>query len=127
MMDEATFDKLAADELKHIDTALGAVAGIEVDSTGDVITIEFDDGARYVVNSHRAARQIWMAAELAAAHYSRNDEGKWIDTRGGGELWARIAEVLTNKLGRPVSLRWSEQAGEDPRRVHPRLAPRQAA
>jgi len=104
-MDEATFDKLAADELKRIDTALGKVDGIEVDSTGDVITVEFDDGARYVVNSHRAARQIWLAAELSAAHYSRDEHAKWIDTRGGGELWARIEEVLTNKLGRAVLLR----------------------
>ncbi len=104
LMDEATFDKLAADELKRIDSALGAVDGIEVDSTGDVITIEFDDGARYVINSHRAARQIWLAAELAAAHYSRDEAGKWIDTRGGGELWARLEEVLGNKLGHAVKL-----------------------
>ena len=104
-MDDAKFDKLAADELKRIDAALGAVEGIEVDSTGDVITIEFEDGARYIINSHRAARQIWLAAELAAAHYSRDDAGQWIDTRGGGELWARIEEVLGNKLGRKVALR----------------------
>ena len=104
-MDEATFDKIATSELKKIDAALAGVSGIEVDSTGDVITIEFDDGARYIVNSHRAARQIWLAAELAAAHYSRNDDGQWIDTRGGGELWARIEEVLGNKLGHKVALR----------------------
>jgi len=103
-MDEATFDKLASDELKKIDTALGGVDGIEVDSTGDVITIEFEDGCRYVVNSHRAARQIWLAAELSAAHYSRADDGRWIDTRGG-ELWSRLGEVLGNKLGRSVALR----------------------
>jgi CyaY protein len=104
-MDDAMFDKQAAEELKQIDRALGAVEGIEVDSTGDVITIEFEDGARYILNSHRAARQIWFAAELAAAHYSRNDAGAWIDTRGGGELWARIAQVLSNKLERDVKLR----------------------
>ena len=104
-MDEASFDKIAAAELKKIDAALGEVDGIEVDSTGDVITIEFEDGARYVVNSHRAARQIWLAAELSAAHYSPDNGGKWIDTRGGGELWARIAEVLGNKLGRAVTLK----------------------
>jgi len=104
-MDEAKFDKLAADELKRIDSALGSVDGIEVDSTGDVITIEFEDGARYVINSHRAARQIWLAAELAAAHYSRDEAGQWIDTRGGGELWSRIEEVVGNKVGRAVKLR----------------------
>jgi len=104
-MDETTFDKIATAELKQIDAALSSVSGIEVDSTGDVINIEFDDGARYILNSHRAARQIWLAAELAAAHYSRDDQGKWIDTRGGGELWARLEEVLGNKLAHAVKLR----------------------
>ncbi|GAC1344816.1 MAG: hypothetical protein NVS2B9_05080 [Myxococcales bacterium] len=105
-MDEATFDRLAADELKKLDQKLGELAEAEVDSTGDVITIEFADGARYVINSHRAARQIWLSAEMRASHYGWEPGGRrWLDDKTGEDLYARIEGVLSERLGRPVSLR----------------------
>ena len=105
-MDESQFDKLAGAELKALDEALEALDGLEVDSNGEVITVGFPDGgAPMVVNSHRAARQIWLSAEMKAAHYSW-DEGTstWLDARSGEELHARLSVVLTRKLGRAVSL-----------------------
>jgi CyaY protein len=105
-MDESTFDKLAADELKRLDAALGSIDELEVDSTGDVITAEFPDGATFVINSHRAARQIWVSAEMSASHYALDAaSGRWIDTKSGEELWARIEAGAARKLERKVKLR----------------------
>lgn len=108
-MDENRFDRLAADTLHALDVALMDVSGLDVDHEGDVISIEFEDGTTYVVNSHRAARQIWLAAELSAEHYSYDEaSGEWRDTKTGNEFHADLEELLTKKLGRTVSLR---QAG----------------
>lgn len=105
-MDEATFDKLAGDELKLLDQKLGELDEAEVDSTGDVITLEFADGAKYVINSHRAARQIWLSAEMRASHYSwQAGSRRWLDDKTGEDLYARIEGVLSARLGRPVRLR----------------------
>lgn len=103
-MDESRFDRLAADELKHLDAALSGLEGVEVDSNGEVITAEFEDGSTVVINSHRAARQIWLSAEMRAAHYDPQEGGRWTDSRTGEELHARLSAVLTRKLGRAVSL-----------------------
>lgn len=108
-MDEQTFDRLAADVLRNLDVALMDLDGADVDLGGDVLSIEFADGATYIVNSHRAARQIWLAAERSAAHYSFDEaSGEWRDSKTGTELHADLSALLTRKLGHPVELK---QAG----------------
>lgn len=105
-MDEQLFDRLAADVLRNLDSALMTVDGVDVDLGGDVLSIEFADGATYVVNSHRAARQIWLAADLSAAHYSLDEStGEWRDSKTGTELHADLGALLSRKLGKPVELR----------------------
>jgi CyaY protein len=105
-MDEAMFDRLAGDELKKLEHKLGELPEAEVDSTGDVITMEFMDGAKYVINSHRAARQIWLSAEMRAAHYGWDaGSGRWLDDKTGEELYGRIEGALSARLGRPIRLR----------------------
>ena len=105
-MDEKSFDKLAGAELQLLDTALGLLGELEVDSTGDVLTVEFDDGARFVINAHRAARQIWVSAEMSASHYAWDEKlARWFDTKTGEELWDRVGGGVSRQLGRTVKLR----------------------
>jgi iron-sulfur cluster assembly protein CyaY len=75
---------------------------------GDVLTIEFDDQSRYVINSHLAARQIWLAAERSAWHFDFVPErGQWLDRKTQAELWGKLEELLTLKRGRALSLKRS--------------------
>ena len=60
---------------------------------------------KYVVNSHRAARQIWMAAERSAWHFDLQQDKRWVAAKSGDELYAAIEGVLTRKLGREIKLR----------------------
>lgn len=79
---------------------------------GDVLTIEFTDQVRYVINSHLAARQLWLAAERSAWHFDYDEaRGQWIDRRTGAELWAKVQELLARKLSRPVRFERSTKAG----------------
>jgi len=73
-------------------------------STSDgVVTIEFPDGARYVLNRQAAAHQMWYAAGARAWHYNWDESAEtWKDDRDGHGLSARIAETLATKLGREV-------------------------
>jgi CyaY protein len=104
-MDEATFDKLAERELEYLEGRLAGLPEVEVDSTGDVLTVEFEDGSRYVINSHRAARQVWLSAELRASHYTLAEAtSRWLDDKTGEDLHARLDAVLTARLGRQVHL-----------------------
>jgi len=102
---EHEFEKRADDELKKLVTALDEVDDIECDLQMGVLTISFADGARYVVNSHRAAKQIWGAAELTAWHFDPRPDGTWVASKSGDELWSTVERTLTNKLVRAVKLR----------------------
>lgn len=106
MIDEKTFDRLAAQTLQKLERAFTDLDDqLEADLAGDILTLEFEAGRPYIVNSHRAARQIWLSAELQAWHFTRDDiTGKWIDTRDGHELWAHLALLAGQRLGRALSL-----------------------
>jgi CyaY protein len=102
---EHEFEQVADRELHALEVALTDMDGLEVSLEMGILTLEFGDGTKYVVNSHRAARQIWMAAELRAWHFDYQPaDGRWIATKGGDELWANVSAVATRKLGRPVAL-----------------------
>ena len=61
-MDDTRFDSLAERTLTALVTALDAIDGVEAELSQGVLTIGFDAGGpAFVVNSHRAARQIWIA------------------------------------------------------------------
>jgi CyaY protein len=108
MITEDEYVALAGPELRQLLDAFDRLdtEDIEAELESDILTVEFEDGEKYVINSHRAARQIWMAAERNAWHFDWSSEkSSWIATKSGDELWSTLERVLTNKLGRPVSLR----------------------
>jgi CyaY protein len=106
-LSEEQYETLAFPELGALVRALDALdhPGVEAELASDILTIEFDDGTRYVVNSHRAARQIWMAAERQAWHFDWIvEKNQWIAEKSGDELWATVARVIGRRLGAPVTL-----------------------
>lgn len=106
MISENDFDAAAFPELKALVDAVDEFPdGLIAELAGDVLTLEFDDGDRYIVNSHRSARQIWLAASLRAWHFDYAAESKtWIDPKTSGELWAVLSELITKKLNQPIEL-----------------------
>jgi CyaY protein len=107
-MDEALFDRIAAAELDHLQKAFEDVDPDEVDADFglDVLTLTLADGNKIVINSHRAARQIWMAAFRRAWHFTPRQEpgGAWTWHTATDELRATLAALLGEKLGHPIAI-----------------------
>jgi len=102
---EQEFERVADAALQALDRALGDLDGLEASLQMGILTLEFPDGVRYIINSHRAARQIWMATERNAWHFDhRAADGSWIASKSGDELWATIEAVTSRKIGRAVQL-----------------------
>ena len=104
---EQDYEARALPELRALVDALDALelSGVECELSSDILTLELLGGDRYVVNSHRAARQIWMAADRSAWHFDFDSErSAWIAKKTGDELWATLSRVLSSKLGQPVAL-----------------------
>ena len=91
-MDEAEFEVLAEAALAQAERALEA-DGVDVElKDGGVLEATLEDGAKLIVNRHRAAREIWVAARSGGFHF-RWDGAAWRDTRGGEELFAALARL----------------------------------
>jgi CyaY protein len=79
---------------------------LEAESTEGVVKMTFADGSKCILNRQSAANQMWLAEGATAWHFEW-DAAKtaWIDTKGRGDLRDVLAEVITRRLGRAVSLR----------------------
>ncbi|MGE4447658.1 MAG: iron donor protein CyaY [Azospira sp.] len=105
-MEESAFNALAEKTLAAIEAGLEN-SGADVDfelGAGGVLEVEFADGSKMIINRHGAAREIWVAARSGGFHF-RPDNGNWIDTRDGAELFAKLERLLAEQAGEPVPLR----------------------
>ena len=67
---ERDFDLEAENTLLHLETCLTELDdSMDVELSMGVLSIEFESGRKFVINSHRAARQIWMSAYSTAWHF----------------------------------------------------------
>jgi CyaY protein len=105
-MDDAEFDHAARDELRHLEDAFESVDpdDIDVSVSDGVLRIDLRDGTRIVINSHRAARQIWMAAISSAWHFDPVSDGIWRAPKTGEELRPTLARLVKDRLGIALSL-----------------------
>jgi CyaY protein len=100
-LDDDAFDRLARDELSVLEQSLADVDPdqIEVVTSDGILRLDLRDGTKVVINSHRAARQIWMAAVATAWHFDPGIDGRWRASRTGEELRATVARVVAERIG----------------------------
>lgn len=105
--DPALFYKRSARALERLDAGLGELEhdDLDVQLAGDVLTLAFRDRARFIINAHSAAGQIWMAAGTTAWHFDYHpDTDRWVAARTGDELFTTVAHVVGAKLGQAITL-----------------------
>ena len=106
-MERAQFIKLSSQALEHIEDQLAELEhdDLDVDLGGDVLTIAFRDGAKFIVNAHSAAGQVWLAANKSAWHFDWVPEKQvWIAAKTGDELMSTVARTVGERLGTPIEL-----------------------
>jgi CyaY protein len=104
-MDKQAYLRAVDACLERVSRALDDDESLDVMTSDGLVTIEFEDGTKYVLNRQSGASQMWFAAGARAWHYDLDEtSGTWRDDRDGHDLYQRIAEVVGTKLGRPVSV-----------------------
>jgi len=102
-METTEYARAAEACLERIANWLADIEDLDLTTRDGLIQIEVDDGARYVVNRQGAARQMWLAAGARAWHYDLDPaSGDWLDDRDHHRLRDRLAELVSEKLGRPL-------------------------
>ncbi|MGA2549905.1 MAG: iron donor protein CyaY [Burkholderiaceae bacterium] len=75
---------------------------VEPVRSGNVLSLEFDDGAKIIINSQLALHEIWLAARSGGFHF-RLIDGLWRDSRDGSEFYEALSKWVTHEAGKPVT------------------------
>ena len=96
--------------MDRAESALGAIeaccdrineqteADIDNQRVGGMVTLQFTNGSQIVVNLQKPLHEIWLAARAGGFHY-RFDGELWQDTKGQGELFARLTFEASSQAG----------------------------
>ncbi|SPE21592.1 Protein CyaY [Burkholderiales bacterium] len=104
-MTESQFLRNVELTLGQIESAIDdARIAAECSVSAFVLTIEFDDGARIVVNAQTPMRQLWLASRSGGIHFGF-DGTRWCDLRSGEEFFVALSRVVSEELGQNVVLR----------------------
>jgi CyaY protein len=106
-MDESRYQHLADAALTKLESMLEDVDAddVDVERAGDVLTLTFRDKRKCVVNTQRPTRQIWLAANARAWHFSYDEaSSRWLDDKGQGvELFEHVAGIVKENAGIDLS------------------------
>ncbi len=76
-------------------------ADVDNQRVGGMVTLVFANHSQIVVNLQKPLHEIWLAARSGGYHF-KFDGGAWRDTKGQGELFARLSEDATAQAGAPL-------------------------
>lgn len=107
MIDESRYQQLADVALRAIENLLEDVDAevVDIERSGDVLTLTFASRKKAVINTQRPTRQLWVAANARAWHFDFEEPkdggaGRWMDDKGQGvELLAQIAAIVKEAAG----------------------------
>ena len=106
-MNESQFNQLAEQTMLAIEEAIDA-SGVDIDydNAGDILTLEFSNGSRIIINKQTPLSQIWVAARSGGYHFDY-DEQKQLWCLGGDtsrDLFTQLSEYCTQQAEEPVKL-----------------------
>ena len=78
------------DDIEHVD--------LDYESSSGILTIDFPNGTKIIVNKQPPNLQIWVATKFDGHHFDFIDD-QWIDNRTGKEFWALMSEAATRQAG----------------------------
>lgn len=104
-MTETEFNQLVDATLRKIEAALDASdADLDYETAAGILTLEFEDGSKIIVNRQGPTQEIWVAAKSGGYHY-RWDGAAWLNTRDGSELFQSLSTYASQQAGEAISIK----------------------
>jgi CyaY protein len=81
-------------------------ADIDYDTVSDILTIEFVDRSKIIINYQSANGQLWLAARSGGFHYDYDTEtGDWKNDRNGADFFDQLSELASGQAGERLILK----------------------
>ena len=101
---ESEFHQRVDGILRDIESALEAVdTDIDTETNGGILTLEFANGSKVIINRQTPTRELWVAAKSGGFHF-RFDGAVWRDTRTNESLETLLSRVITEQSGVVMSI-----------------------
>lgn len=103
-MNETAFIEASEALMMAVEKAiLNADLDVDCDRSGNVLTLESDDGQQVVINRHVATQQMWLASRQGGMHFSWIDD-RWFSQRDALDFWQALNQALTYICQEPVTV-----------------------
>jgi CyaY protein len=106
-MTEVEFNDKAAETILRLEEAIEASgADIDYETVSDILTLEFADRSKIIVNKQGAVRQLWVAAKSGGFHYDYDAAGDcWRNAQSGEDLFAELTRLIAQQAGAQIVLK----------------------
>ncbi|RCU45507.1 MULTISPECIES: iron donor protein CyaY [Corallincola] len=102
-MNDSQYHQLADQQMSAIEQAIDdAGADIDYESQGGILTLEFENRSKIIINKQAPLHQLWLATKFGGYHYNYVD-GQWIDDRSGDEFTTVLSSAIKQQSGEEVS------------------------
>lgn len=107
VLTEAEFNEKAAQAILRLEQAIeDSGADIDYETVSEILTLEFANGSKIIVNKQGAARQLWVAARSGGFHYDYDAAHDcWRNDQSGEELFAQLERLIREQAGADVALK----------------------
>jgi CyaY protein len=75
-----------------------AIADIDNQRVGSMVTLVFANRSQIVINLQKPLHEIWLAAKSGGYHYKLQGV-QWVDTKGQGEFFASLSRFASEQAG----------------------------
>ena len=103
-MTESEFIRHTEELFNHIEDQIDENGwDFDCQFSGNVLTIEADDGTQIIVNRHTPNQELWIAAKSGGYHFTEKN-GQWLSTRDNSEFFAVLNDALSAASGEDVAV-----------------------
>jgi len=106
-MTETTNSQAFIETLEQLEELLdNCDADIDCDTVSDILTIEFEDRSKIIINYQSANGQLWLAARSGGFHFDYDSEtGSWKNDRNGVDFFDHLSKLATEQAGETIILK----------------------
>jgi CyaY protein len=101
-MNDTEFHQLVDQMLEQIEQMIDdSGADIDYETTGNVMTLDFEDRSQIVINRQEPMHEIWLASKSGGYHFQYTDQ-QWICSKTGLELLALVKQECSKHAGESI-------------------------
>lgn len=91
-MNETEFHQLVDVQMQIIEEMIDdSGADIDYETSGNVMTLEFEDRSQIIINRQEPMKEIWLASKSGGFHFAYADQ-QWRCSKTGIELIAMVKQ-----------------------------------